>query len=51
MDWNIKDMANSVHISEGYLLSVYKHYFNTTCISDVISSRIQAASKLLYYFV
>lgn len=47
LDWNIKDMANSIHISEGYLLSVYKHYFNTTCISDVINSRIQAAGELL----
>lgn len=46
-NWNITDMANSIHISEGYLLSIYKHYFNTTCISDVINSRIQAASELL----
>lgn len=47
LDWTIKGMADSIHISEGYLLSVYKHYFHTTCISDVISSRIQAASELL----
>jgi len=47
LSWNITAMAASIHISEGYLLSVYKHYFNTTCISDVINSRIQAASELL----
>ena len=46
-EWNIPDMAASLNISEGYLHSVYKHFFNTTCISDVINSRIQAASELL----
>ena len=40
-------MANSIHISEGYLQSIYKHFFNTTCIADVINSRIQTASELL----
>lgn len=46
-EWNIPDIAASLHISEGYFHSVYKHYFKTTCISDVIDSRIQAASELL----
>lgn len=45
--WNITDMAASIHISEGYLQSIYKHFFNTTCIADVINSRIQTASELL----
>jgi len=46
-NWNIADMAHSIYISEGYLQSIYKHFFNTTCIADVINSRIQAASELL----
>lgn len=46
-EWNIPDMAASLHISQGYFHSVYKHFFDTTCISDVIRSRIQTASELL----
>lgn len=46
-EWNIPDMAGSLHISEGYLHSVYKHFFHTTCMADVINSRVQAASELL----
>lgn len=46
-EWNVSDMAASLHISEGYFHSVYKHFFDTTCITDVISSRIQSASELL----
>lgn len=46
-EWNIPDMAASLHISEGYFHSVYKHFFDTTCMSDVISSRIQTAGELL----
>lgn len=46
-EWNIPAMADSLHISPGYLHSVYKHFFHTTCMSDVIESRIQAASELL----
>lgn len=46
-DWNITDMASSLNISSGYLHYIYKHFFNTTCIADVIESRIQAACELL----
>lgn len=46
-EWNIPEIASSLHISEGYFHSVYKHFFNKTCISDVIESRVQAACELL----
>lgn len=40
-------MAKSLNISCGYLHYIYKHFFNTTCIADVIESRIQSACELL----
>lgn len=46
-DWRIDDMARSLNISSGYLHYIYKHFFNTTCIADVIESRIQSACELL----
>ncbi len=46
-EWHIDDMAKSLCISSGYLHYIYKHFFNTTCISDVIHSRIQASCELL----
>lgn len=47
MDWRISDMAKSLNISEGYLHSLYKRFFSTTCMQDVIKSRIQTACELL----
>ncbi len=46
-EWSTKAMAESLHISQGYLHTVYKHFFHITCIHDVIRSRIQAACDLL----
>lgn len=46
-EWAIPEIAAFLHISEGYFHSVYKHYFHTTCISDVIRSRVQTACELL----
>ena len=40
-------MALQLSISVGYLHACYRHYFNTTCMSDVIQSRIQYACELL----
>ena len=45
--WSVPYMADLLGISPGYLHSVYKQYFNTTCIGDVIQSRIQLACELL----
>lgn len=46
-DWNIDDIARTLSVSTGYFHTTYKHFFNTTCIADVIQSRIQKASDLL----
>lgn len=40
-------MAQSLNISSGHLHNTYKHFFHTTCINDVINSRIQSACELL----
>jgi len=47
IDWNIRMMANKLNISTGYLHTLYQHFFNTTCIQDVIKSRVQTACELL----
>ncbi len=48
-DWKIPDMASELNISVGYLHSLYRHYFSTSCINDVIQSRIQYACELLAF--
>lgn len=45
--WNIPDIASTLNISEGYLYTLYKHFFGTSCMRDVIRSRIQTACELL----
>jgi AraC-like DNA-binding protein len=45
--WTIQKIADQLSISTGYLHSIYQHFFNTTCMTDVINSRIQSASELL----
>lgn len=47
IDWNIQMMSESLHISSGYLHNMYKHFFQTSCMKDVIHSRIQMACELL----
>ncbi len=46
-NWNISGIAKSLGISEGYFHSIYKRFFDTTCITDVTKSRIQKACELL----
>ena len=46
-EWSIESMASQLSVSTGYLHSLYRHYFNTTCMSDVIQSRIQYSCELL----
>jgi len=45
--WTTAKMAEGLNISVGYLHSLYRHYFNTTCIADVMQSRIECAQELL----
>ncbi len=46
-DWSIPLMADKLHLSCGYLQNIYKDTFFTTCMSDVIESRITYAKELL----
>lgn len=46
-DWNTAKMSAQLNISTGYLHSLYRHYFNTTCMGDVIQSRVQYSCELL----
>lgn len=46
-NWNVNSMAKNLYISVGYFHSVYKHFFNTSCICDVIHARIQLACEFL----
>lgn len=45
--WTIAEMAKQLKISTGYLHNVYQQYFHTTCMNDVIQSRIEMACELL----
>lgn len=45
--WNLSEMAESLHISPGYLHLLYKKLFFTTCKQDVIAGRIEKAKHLL----
>ena len=47
MEWSISLMAKKLNISTGYLQNSYPKYFKTTCINDVITSRIQYSCELL----
>lgn len=46
-DWTVARMADSLHISPGYLQSLYKSSFGISCMDDVISSRIRLAKEYL----
>ncbi|RDU24710.1 helix-turn-helix transcriptional regulator [Anaerosacchariphilus polymeriproducens] len=48
-NWNIKDMAEQLHISKGYFQSLYKETFDVSCINDVINSRVHHAKELLTF--
>lgn len=45
--WKLSDMAESLHMSPGYLHLLYKKLFSTTCKQDVIAGRIEKAKHLL----
>ena len=47
LDWNVSDMAASLHISAGYLHLLYKRQFGVSCMDDVIESRIRLARDYL----
>ena len=47
--WRLSDIAESLHMSPGYLHSLYKKLFLVTCKQDVITSRLEKAKHLLSY--
>lgn len=46
-DWNVKELAGQVHISTSYFQLLYKKFFGTTCIQDLITARIKHAKYYL----
>lgn len=46
-NWSIPLMAHKLHISCGHLQNIYKETFFTSCMSDVIESRITYGKELL----
>lgn len=49
LPWNIRAMAEELHLSAGYLQILYKKTFGISCMDDVIASRIRMAKKQLAY--
>ena len=47
LKWNVDTMAADVNMSRSYLQHIYREIFGVSCISDVISSKIEKAKELL----
>ena len=47
MKWNVDAMANDVNMSRSYFQHVYREMFGVSCISDVISGKIEKAKEIL----
>lgn len=45
--WTIAKMSETIHLSSGYLQSIYKETFGVSCMEDVIQSRIRLAKEYL----
>lgn len=45
--WTVADMAKNLHISAGYLQSIYKKQFGVSCMHDVLQKRIELAKDYL----
>ncbi len=45
--WTVTEMAKKMHISSGYLQSVYKKQFGISCMQDVLQKRINLAKDYL----
>lgn len=46
-DWRADDAAHELGVSKGYFHVLYRQYFLTTFVADVITARIQQAEELL----
>jgi AraC-like DNA-binding protein len=47
--WTVSSMADFLHISPGYLQTIYKNTFGISCMNDVINSRIRLAKEYLLH--
>ncbi|MGO4695759.1 helix-turn-helix transcriptional regulator [Paenibacillus sp. 2TAB26] len=47
--WTVSKMADYLCISPGYLQNIYKKTFGTSCMDDVINSRIRMAKEYLIH--
>lgn len=47
--WTVPGMANRLHVSPGYLQSIYKKSFHISCMEDVIENRIILAQDYLLH--
>lgn len=47
--WTVASMADFLHLSSGYLETIYKNTFGISCMNDVISSRIRLAKEYLLH--
>ena len=47
MRWNVDSMATYVNMSRSYFQHIYKEMFGVSCISDVISGKIEKAKEIL----
>jgi len=47
--WSVPIMADSLHISPGYLQTIYKNTFGISCMEDVINSKILIAKEYLIH--
>lgn len=47
--WTLEQISKTLNISPAYTYSLYKEAFNTTCMQDLIESRIQYSKHALAY--
>ena len=47
--WTVSVMADYLHLSHGYLQTLYKNTFGISCMDDVIGCRIHLAKELLIH--
>ncbi len=45
--WTVSEMAQRVHVSTGYLQSIYKKQFGVSCMQDVLNRRVDLAKEYL----
>jgi AraC-like DNA-binding protein len=48
-NWTVPAIADTLHLSAGYLQTIYKNTFGIACMDDVISSRIRMAKEYLIH--